>query len=184
MWAYLWDEEPGDIFSYAAPLPPNFWNSHQSVDNVRWGLWTPSPPFLYQSPELRCWKWSHLCLKFPVQWPKMFQAQSLLQWAVQTVHHLPVLPLLQHSFPSTFIISHLSFKSPSPSSITTSESESGSIHNMTVFFFGLTLTHLHGTIACFHSISMTSCSVIWSMSWTSPSMGWLNISAISDGTPG
>ena len=85
---------------------------------------------------------------------------------------------------SPFIIMHLSLKSPSPSSITTSEPESGSIHNMTIFLFGLILTCLHGTIACFCSISMTSCSVIWSMPWTSPSMGWLNISATLDGTPG
>ena len=85
---------------------------------------------------------------------------------------------------SPLILMHISLKSPSPSSITTSESESGSMHNMTVFYFGLILTCLHGTIACFHSISMISCLVIWSMSWTSPSMGWLNISATSDGTPG
>ena len=68
---------------------------------------------------------------------------------------------------SPLIIMYLSLKSLSPSSITTSESESGLIHNMTVFLF----VHLHGTIACFHSISMTSCSVIQSMSWTSPSIG-------------
>ena len=73
------------------------------------------------------------------------------------------------SFP--LIMMHLSLKSPSPYSITTSESESGLMHNMTVLFFGLILTHLHCTIACFHSISMISCSVMRSMSWTSPSMG-------------
>ena len=63
-------------------------------------------------------------------------------------------------FSSPLIIMHLSLKFPSPSSITTSESESGSIHNMTIFLLGLMFTHLHGTIACFHSILMTSCSII------------------------
>ena len=87
-----------------------------------------------------------------------------------------------HSFP--LIIMHLSLKSPSSSSITISESESGSMHNMTVFFFGLILTHLLGTIACFCSILIISCSVMRFISWTSPSIGWLNISATSDGTPG
>ena len=39
-------------------------------------------------------------------------------------------------FFSPLIITHLSLKSSSPSSITTSESESGLIHNMTVFLLG------------------------------------------------
>ena len=87
-----------------------------------------------------------------------------------------------HSF--LLVMMHLSLKSPSSSSITTSESESGSIHSMIVFFSGLILTCLLGTITCFCSILVISCSGSQFISWTSPSIGWLNVSTKSVGTPG
>ena len=87
-----------------------------------------------------------------------------------------------HSF--LLVMMHLSLKFPSSSSITTSESESGSIHSMMVFFSGLMLTYLLGTITCFCSILTISCSGSWLISWTSPSIGWLNVFARSVGIPG
>ena len=150
----------------------NYQNSLQSVDSVRWGLWTPSPPFLYQNPELKCWKlFSFLSSVFLFSSQRHSRLSSCFCELFRTVHHLLVSASSSTFLSSPLTIMHLSLKSPSPSSITISESESGSMHNMTVLFFGLILTHLHGTIACFHSISMISCSVMQSMSWTSPFSG-------------
>ena len=68
------------------------------------------------------------------------------------------------SIPSPLTMRHLDLRSVSPSSITMSESESGSIQSTTVLLLGIMLILLLGTTAWCFSISMISSSVIQSMS--------------------
>ena len=123
----------------------------------------PSPPFLYQNPELKCWKLFQSLSS--VSCSAVKDVPGSVSAVVSDSDHsssaCPASSSTSHSFP--LIMMHLSLKSPS-SSIIISESESGSMHNMTVFFFGLILTHLLGTIACFCSILIISCSVMRYMS--------------------
>ena len=154
------------------PLLPISWKSLQSVDSVRQGLWTPFPPFLYQNPESKCWKLFYLCLHFPVKQSKMFQAQFLLWWVVLTV-----LPLLQHlvlffNYDASF--SKISF----------------SFFNYYIWvrawinaqYDCLLLWSNINSSLWYHSMFLFNFNDF--LFWTSPSMGWLNISATSDGTPG